>query len=494
MLTQKTITQNTTYYTLALIFQKFLAFVYFTFLARGLAVDELGKYTFAFAFTTIFSVLIDVGLSSVLTREIAKDKSKTSELLSNILGVKTILMFVTYGLIVVLVNALNYPELTKILVYITALVMVLDNFSTTFWATLRGNQNLKYESLGIILFQTLTVVVGGILLYFKANIVYLAMVILLASAFNFLFSYFQMRWRLQIKPRIVYNKKLIKTLLKISFPFALTGIFARLNTQIDSVFLSKIGCLNQIACDTNVGIYSVASKITLAIHFIPLAFVAALFPAMSEYFINNKEKLTKTFEKAMKYLMIIGMPISAGIIALAPDFMPKIFGSKFSASVLPLQILMVSLTFIFLTFPIGAFLNATSRQLRNSAHIGIAVIVNIILNLILIPKITYTGAAISSLASTLVILCLGLYVIPQIIKYNKKHLIISFIKSFISALIMGIILYSLLYKLHFIILILLGAIIYFVILFLIKGFSKNDFDDLLISLKLKKLTNKVKGL
>ena len=78
---KQTLTQNTTYYTVALVFQKVLAFVYFTFLARGLAVDELGKYAFAFAFTTIFSVLIDVGLSSVLTREIAKDKSKTSELL-----------------------------------------------------------------------------------------------------------------------------------------------------------------------------------------------------------------------------------------------------------------------------------------------------------------------------------------------------------------------------------------------------------------------------
>ena len=484
---KQTLTQNTTYYTVALVFQKVLAFVYFTFLARGLAVDELGKYAFAFAFTTIFSVLIDVGLSSVLTREIAKDKSKTSELLSNILGVKTTLMFFTYGLIVILVNILNYPELTKTLVYITALVMVLDNFSTTFWATLRGNQNLKYESLGIILFQSLTVTIGGIFLYLNLSVVYLAMVILFASTFNFLFSYFQMRWQLQIKPCIIYNKKLIKTLLKISLPFALTGIFARLNTQIDSVFLSKIGCINQIACDTNVGIYSVASKITLAIHFIPLAFVAALFPAMSEYFVNNKKKLTHTFEKSMHYLMIIGLPISAGIIALAPDFMPKVFGFEFSASVLPLQILMISLTFIFLTFPIGAFLNATSRQFRNSVHIGVAVVVNIILNLILIPKITYTGAAISSLASTLVILCLGLYVIPQIINYNKKYLIINFIKSFISALIMGIILYSLLFKLSFIILIPLGAIIYFVILFLIKGFSKNDFNDLLVSLKLKKI-------
>jgi len=483
---RKNLTQNTTYYTAALVFQKLLAFVYFTFLARGLGVEDLGKYAFAFSFTTIFSVLVDVGLSPVLTREIAKAREKAGNLLSNVLTVKLTLSVFTYVLIFVLINLLGYPELTKTLVYLTGLVMLLDTFSTTFWATLRGNQNLKYESIGIILFETLVVLVGGTFLYLNLNVIWMVSAILLASTFNFVFSYVQMRVRLGIVPKIVWDKYLVKGLIKISIPFALTGIFARLNTQIDTVFLSKLGCTSQDACDANVGIYSVATKITLALHFIPLAFTAALFPAMSEYFVNNKQKLARTFEKAMRYLMMIGMPIAAGVIVLADVIVPKVFGQEFTSSVLPLQILMASLVFIFLTYPIGSFLNATSRQLRNAVHIGVAVVVNIILNLILIPKMTYSGAALASLASTLVILILGLYVVPQIIKLKNRWLIISFIKTFLAASLMALVLSKLTNMLHFIILIIVGAVIYFITLFILGGINKEEAADLLISLKLKK--------
>src|SRR4030042_3732768 len=116
MVQAKTLTQNTTYYTLALVFQKILAFIYFTFLARGLGVEDLGKYTFAFSFTTIFSVFVDVGLSSVLTREIAKDRNKTPEILANVLGVKILLSFFVYAAIIGLINLMGYPTLTKQLV------------------------------------------------------------------------------------------------------------------------------------------------------------------------------------------------------------------------------------------------------------------------------------------------------------------------------------------------------------------------------------------
>jgi O-antigen/teichoic acid export membrane protein len=486
MVQTKTITQNASFYTTALIIQKVLAFIYFTFLARYLPVDDLGKYTFAFSFTTIFSVLVDVGLSAILTREIAKNKEKEENLLANILGLKIILSVAIYALIILLINLLGYLELTKKLVYLTGVIMLLDNFSLTWWGVLRGHENLKYESIGITLFQIIVVSLGGILIWQKANVIYLVSVILLASLFNCIFSYCQMRWRLKLVPKIDFNKRLLKNLLKISWPFALAGIFARLNTQIDTVFLSKLGCSTIQMCETNIGIYSVATKITLALHFIPLAFTAALFPAMSKLFVEDKEKLVRTFEKSMHYLMIVGIPISIGIGVLAPDFLPKVFGQEFTNSILPLQILMASLSIIFLTFPIGALLNATSRQLRNTLNIGIAVIVNIVLNLILIPFYSYTGAAIASLTSSIIILVLGLISINKVIKYNKKYLVVNFIKILISAGVMGIVLWQLLFKFNFAILTILGVIIYFVVLILIGGIKKSNLTDILISLKIKK--------
>jgi O-antigen/teichoic acid export membrane protein len=66
------IAKNTSYFTLALIIQKVITFSYFTILARNLDPDYLGKYFLAISITTMFSVIIDIGLSNLLTREVAK--------------------------------------------------------------------------------------------------------------------------------------------------------------------------------------------------------------------------------------------------------------------------------------------------------------------------------------------------------------------------------------------------------------------------------------
>jgi len=486
MVAPKTLTQNTTYYTGALVLQKILAFVYFTFLARGLGVEDLGRYSFAFSFTTIFSVFVDVGLNAVLTREIAKDKEQTKKILSNVMGIKIILSLFTYLLIIGIIHLMGYPELTKNLVYLTGIIMLLDTFSATFWGVLRGYQNLKFESIGIILFQAIVVGLGMTLLYLDVGVVPQVLAVLAGSSFLFFYSLLEMYRRTNITPVFSLDKSLVKTLLKISIPFALTGILARLNTQVDTIFLSKVGCASQQICDANVGIYSVATKITLAIHFIPLAFVAALFPALSEYYATNQEKLARTFEKAMRYLMIIAVPVAFGIFVLSPDFVPKIFGKEYSAAVLPLQILMASLVFLFLTFPIGSLLNATSRQLLNTKQVAIAALINFILNFFLVPKLTYVGGALSSLISTLVMFYLGIRASGKIMPYNHKFLWQSFFQCFFSGLIMVLVLQLFLFKIHFVILIALGILVYFLALLLSGGFKKSDLNEMLISLKIKK--------
>ncbi|MFH1456802.1 MAG: flippase [Patescibacteria group bacterium] len=485
MVKANTLTQNTTYYTVALVLQKVIAFVYFTLLARSLGVEDLGKYSFAFSFTTIFSVLVDLGMSSILTREIAKDRARAQSILSNVIGLKLVMSVLIYVLVVVMVNILGYSAIVKNLVYITGLIMLLDNFSTSFWATLRGNQNLKYESIGIVIFEILLCSLGLIFLYNGMGVAWVVVATLIGSFFFVCFSFYHAHRRLGLEFKAVWDSKILKTLFKISWPFALMGIFARLNTQIDTVFLSKIGCAGEM-CDTNVGIYSIATKITLAVHFIPLAFTAALFPALSEYFISNKEKFARIFEKSMRYMMIVGVPLSLGIYSLAPTFVPQVFGSEYVGSITPLRILIVSLIFMFLTFPIGSLLNAASRQLRNSMQVGVAVLVNIILNLILIPKMLYNGAAWASFASTVVMLALGLQTAPKIVQFSKRPLVLSFMRTLFSGIVMAFVLGALLNRVHFIFLIPVGVIMYFIILFFSGEMKRNDINEILISLKIKK--------
>ena len=152
------ISKNTSYFTFALILQKVISFTYFTLIARALGSELLGKYYLAISFTVIFAVFIDLGMVNVLTREVAKAKERASELLGNILAIKIPLAIISVIAVIVLINLLGYPELTKTLVYLSAISMVLDSFTMTFFSTIRGFHNLAFESVASVLFQLIAII------------------------------------------------------------------------------------------------------------------------------------------------------------------------------------------------------------------------------------------------------------------------------------------------------------------------------------------------
>ncbi len=468
---QDSIARNTTYYTSALIIQKVLAFVYFSLIARFLGTEDTGKYVFALSFTTLFAIFIDLGLAAVLTREIAKHKDKTQDYLSNIIALKIPLTVVTYLAVVVMINILGYPALTRNLVYVSGIIMFLDSFAMTFWAVLRGHQKLKYESIGVVGLQIVTVTLGSLVLYFHLGLVMLITALMCGSLFNLAFSLIKIRKYLKIKLVPHYEPAVLKALFVIGIPFALAGIFSRIYSSLDTVLLSIL------RGDADVGWYSIPSKVTSALQFLPMAFMAALFPAMSEYFVVDKERLKKTFEKAMHYLMIISLPLAAGVLVLAEPVVLKIYTTDYANSILPLKILMVGLFFLFINYPVGYLLNAGNKQVTNTINAGVTVLVSVILNIILIPKYGYIGAAITSLVSTVVLFSLGMYWVPKIIDYNPWYLIGNFLKALMAAAVMAGAIYFLLPIVNFLILIPVGAVVYFGALFVFRGIQKQDFKD-----------------
>ena len=436
--------------------------------ARFIGVEDLGKYTFALGFTTMFAVFIDLGLTQALIRETAKFKEKAENYLSSILGVKLSLSVLIYLLVIILVNLMNYPEITKQLVYIAGVIMVIDSFTLSFWGIFRGARNLKYEAISIVINQSIILGVGLTVLYLGLPLYYLMLPFLLASIFSMLFAMFSIRKVLKFKYIIKFDKKILKTLFVISLPFALIAIFSRVYGYIDSVMLSKI------MGDSAVGWYSVAMKIPFALQFIPAALAAAIFPAFSHLYVSDKLKLKQTFDRGMKFLAIIVLPISFGIAVLAEPIILSLYGNEYLPSIMPLAILMIGLFFIFMNFPLGALLNGCNRQVANTKLVGATMVFNIILNIFLIPAYGFVGASIAFVISHGFLFLTSLVVAQRIIPYSKRHLLVVIIKTGVSAFVMAAILFYLKDFVNFIVLIPIGAVIYFAVLFLIKGMTVRE--------------------
>lgn len=466
------VARNTTFMTMALVIQKVLSFFYYAYIARGIGDVGLGKYTFALSFTSIFVIFMDFGLGPVLTREGARDESKIKSYLSNIVSLKIVLIFISMIALFVSLAIINHsgsiPQDTLNLTYLATLIIILDTLTFTFYTVFRALQNLKYETLGIVIYQTLIVSLGVVVLTLGLPIYALILTILAGSIFNFIWSFSWLVKKAGIIPKISLSKDFAKKLLKISAPFALAGIFFKLNGSIDTVMLETI------TEEKYVGWYSVAYKLTFALTVLPGAFATSFYPAMSHFFVHNKEKLAHLFESSMFYLMAISVPIAIGASLLAEKVIVYIYGPVFGPAAFALQIFMSSLLFVFCNYPVGNLLNACNRQTLNTVNMGAALLINVVLNVFLIPRYNYIGASVAAAISSFVLVFLGLPWVGKIVPYSKKFLFSKLVKILISGAVMGLVIYLLEERLSFFIIIPISVILYAAVLMLVKGFTVSE--------------------
>lgn len=471
------IAKNTSYLTLALVLQKVISFFYFTLLARFLGPADLGKYYFAISFTTIFAIIIDLGLANVLIREVAKNQAKVGRLIGSILSMKLPLAIIAILGAVLIINWTDNDPIVKMLVYISAISMVLDSFTSTFYAAVRGFHNLKYESIAAVIFQFIVLILGYGALLMGGGLVMAMGALVIASSFNFLYSFFVAKVKMKVPIKFVYDRELIKNIIVMGWPFAAYAVFQRLYTYLDSVLLSFL------AGDEQVGLYQVAFKIVFALQFLPLAFTASLYPAMSSYWQSNREQLQITFKRAINYLTIISWPIIVGTYFLA-DKIVLVFKEGYDGAIIPLQIAIIAVFFIFINFPIGSLLNACDQQKRNTYNMIAAAIFSIILNIILIPKYQAVGASIAVVLSNALMFILGVLAVSKVMPYKWKQNIVVLFKVLGASLIMGLFIFFSKETLSIFVIIPISAMIYAYSLYIFKGFSRLDVNSVLKSFKL----------
>jgi len=250
-------------------------------------------------------------------------------------------------------------------------------------------------------------------------------------------------------------------------PFALAGIIGRLYSYSDSLLMSKMLSAQEL------GWWSVPYKITFAFQFVPMALSASVYPVMSGLFLTQKEKIGDLFLKSWRYLFTIVFPLSFGLMALATPVIIKLYKPQFVPAIPVLRILLVSLIFGYLSFITGATLNASNRQKTQTSLLTFALVVNVLSNLILLPKIGIMGAAFAALLSNIILTVGGLWFCHRIIVIKLGLLLKFFNQTFWPALFMGIFAFYLSTKINFLIIIPLSAIIYGAMLFIFGGIDRD---------------------
>ncbi len=401
--------KNTFLLTIASVGQKAISFLYFAFVARMLG-DEtlLGSYFLALALVTTIGVLDDLGMTSVLIREVAKKPAQAAEFLKNVLGWKLFFAPIAVMAAFFAPTLLGFSAETTGLVQVAIGVMLADTLSLTFYGVLRGLQNLRYEAIGVCVGQVLTTIVGTLALVFASgDLRYLILALLMGSVWNAVFSGWQVVHRLG-RSALVPTWTAGVTPLRMASMFFLAGVFVKIYSYVDSF------TIRHFLGEGAVGVYSVAYKLTYAFQFLPLAFVGALYPTMSAA-MHDRVQVKKIFLQSEWYLAMLAAPIIFGLIALAPEIVHLVYTERYAAAVPALQFLLIGLWFIFLDFPIGSTLNAAHQQHVKTGIMGATMIINILANLTLIPIFGISGAGISAIITFIFMFTIGFYFLQRVI-------------------------------------------------------------------------------
>ncbi|MEA3249396.1 MAG: oligosaccharide flippase family protein [Patescibacteria group bacterium] len=462
------VVRNTSYLVMAFVGQKVLTFVYFTVIARTVGVEGAGRYFLAVSFTTMFSIFVDLGLANVLVREIAKFPDKAKSLLANVLGIKLMLAVLTVAAALVTARLLDYHPQTTLMISIACAVMVLDSMHLVLYAAMRGFQNLKYEAVGVVTGQIVIITVGSTFLYLKMPLHFLVVALLCGSTWNVIWAVWSLKRRFGVLPSFRIDRPMARFLWGVTIPFAFAGIFSRVYSYIDSIMISKL------ISEAAVGLYGVAYKIAFAFQFMPMAFAAALYPAMSEQYVTDRKKLGALLTVSMNYLMLIAVPIAFGVATLAEEFILMLYGPEFLGSVMPLQILMFSLIFAFLYWPGGSLLNATDRQALNTAVMGTTMVLNIVLNAILIPRLGIVGAAFAALAGNALLWAGAMWFSRKVVRVDKRAFFKMAFKTLFAGIVMSAALVALRDRTHVALLVPLAAFVYTGALFAVGGVTLKE--------------------
>ena len=148
MNTVQRIAKNTGIMLTSQVISYILAFLYMMYMARYLGVAAFGILSVAIAFMRIFSALSDLGLSTFMVREVARDKSLGAKYLANISLMKVILVSVTFGLIALTVNIMGYPSRTITVVYVVGLSVIFMGFTQVFYGFFRAFERMEYQGIG----------------------------------------------------------------------------------------------------------------------------------------------------------------------------------------------------------------------------------------------------------------------------------------------------------------------------------------------------------
>ncbi len=383
-----TVARNTFFLFSAQTVVRLLGFVPVILLANYLGVEGYGVYSFAIAFAALFVPLCDLGIDTLLVREIAANPKERTPLARSALGTKLLLTLASIALIAA-AAALQTPDRQRLEILVLAGIFIaFRTFPLTYGAFFRADQRMHIDALFTVSTKVLEVAAVIITMYaglatrdlffllILSGLASTALAVALAHRTGF--------------PTFPMFSQTSRTLLRKGLPFAFTAIAVTVNIQLGTVLLGYL--LDERA----VGLYRSSFNLVIAFGGFSSAISLALFPAVSQQYRINPPEAVRLTSRAIDMTLLVGLPVAVGGAVLAPHIILLLYSAEFAEAATTLRIIVWWIPIMFMTSVLGYVLAAINRQ---NVLLVVAIMnaaANVLFTIILVPFLQHNGAALAA--------------------------------------------------------------------------------------------------
>lgn len=415
-----------------LLLGRILSLVVGFLIARYLGPYAFGDLSFAEAFAALFAAVGALGLDSFIIREIIQHPLKRDEILGTSLvlrlGANLLLIplaVFTYMLFRNYAGSESSPNMA-LLISLCAIASLFRSFNiidSYFQSQVASKFVVQVQNICLFISASIKIA----LIYFQTPVIYFAWALvvdafLLALGLSIIYK----RRKLDFSSW-TFSWQRAQSLLSKSWPLILTAVMISIYMKIDQVMLKSLG-------SKTVGVYSAAARISEAWYFIPVAVVTSVFPAIVHARKTDIERYQKRLQNLYDLLVGISLPIAIMVSLSANTIISVLYGNQYEGAGILLSIHIWSGIFVFLGSASSQYLLAEGFTLVSFFRTAFGALVNVLLNLWLIPQYGALGASVATLIAYAVSTFFILF-IPQTRKQGILMLKSLFLISIIQKII-----------------------------------------------------------
>lgn len=358
-------------------------------LARFLGVERLGEYGAIYAYIGLFNWMATFGFEPVLVRELSRERDNASSLVHTAVVLSSIFSVGTIGVAIFLARWVGYTGFLWWLLALGALEFILTPVrlpALIFQVDLRQ----WYSATINIVRQGLWFGIICVLWIIKAPLLYVVLGRVLTAVVESL-----MMWgwsRRFLRGDKQFLPKRARMLLTYSFPIAFTSFLGLIYMRIDQVMLHRM------ASDLILGEYVAAAKVSELLELLPAALMSAMVPILSVSF-AQPQRFRNHIDRSFRYMMVLAGALCVFMTVGARTIIWVLYGKQFMPAASLLAILIWSEIAVFFAAVLINALIASNQQSLLPLPTFLGAVINVALNLVLIPRYAAMGAAWATLVS-----------------------------------------------------------------------------------------------